>query len=175
MMRKLRHCTSLQALDGSNIQAVATRHQQRCQAILQSFPRKWALWARQNLSATEWAALLRMGSIWAELESGLQLQETLDAAQDTNAPAVSLVEYASSVVATDLEIGCPPEAPTQAHAVAEGCGEPLNELEDRRLAELDEEKEAKEVCTKAQYMRRIQECDCMLCTAPWRWQCTDLS
>lgn len=98
-----------------------------------------------------------MGSIWAELGSGLQLQGTLDTAQGAAAPAVSLVGLdASGEVPIDQEIGCPPLTPTQASAVAEGCGEPLNELEDRKLAELDEENDMEEVSTEAQYMRFSQ-------------------
>ena len=62
-----------QALDSSNIQGVATKHQQRCQSAWESFPRRWALWARQNLGPEELAAVLRTAHIWGELGDGVQL------------------------------------------------------------------------------------------------------
>ena len=43
------------------------------------------------------------------------------------------------------EDGCSPVAPTHVSTAAEGCGEPLNELEERRMAETDEEGDAGQV------------------------------
>lgn len=47
------------------------------------------------------------------------------------------------------EAGCSPVAPTHVSTAAEGCGEPLNELEDHRMAEADEERDAGQVCFTA--------------------------
>ena len=181
-----------QALDSSNMQGVATKHQQRCQSAWESFPRRWALWARQNLGPEEWAAVQRMGHIWGALGSGVQLhmsclQEPEASAAGSmwvaeacsaqeapggsahftatcaaqQAPPGNTQETVASVAQQALEhdgcagvqpaheAGCSPIAPTHVSTAAEGCGEPLNELEDRRMAEADEERDARQVCFTA--------------------------
>ena len=47
------------------------------------------------------------------------------------------------------EASCLPIAPTEASAPAEGCGQPLNELEDQRMVEADEERDAVQVRSNA--------------------------
>ena len=156
-----RSLTSSQALDSSNIQAVATRHQQRCQAAWGSFPRKWVLWARQNLSPDEWAALQRMGSIWGELGGGLQLQEALDSAHGAAVPtAGALGQDVSGDMHLLQEAGHPPLTPTHGSAAAEGCAEPLIEPEDCQMAELDEERDVEQVSRlpKISAMARSHAC-----------------
>ena len=77
-------------------------------------------------------------------------KQALATAKGGATPTVAALEHDGCAGVHPMrEAGCSPRAPTHVSAAAEGCGEPLNELEDRRMAEADEEEDAGSACFTA--------------------------
>ncbi len=63
----------IQALDGCNIQATAKQYRERCKMAWGLYPRRYSLWAKQNLEEEEWVAVQQHAQRWAALGEGQRL------------------------------------------------------------------------------------------------------
>jgi len=98
----------MQALDGCNIQATAKQYQERCKMAWELYPRRYSLWAEQNLTEEKWAGVQQLAQRWAALGKGQRLDLGVPglaeiAQQDTNEDPVEVDIEAPAGIIQDEE------------------------------------------------------------------------